>query len=534
MDSSDQKNLVPSIGMDSPAKAHAPQERDDAHLQRMGKNPVLKRNFGMLSIFGFSCTILGTWEGLLGTFIRPLENGGSGGAVYAFIFAWIGTASIFVVLSELSSMAPTAGGQYHWAAMLAPTKHQKFLSYITGWWTVLGWQTALASLAFLTGTTIQGAATLGNQHYDSQPWQGTLLVWAALVFALLANLAGGKVLPRLESLTLVVHVLGFFGIMIPLVYMSDHKSTKEVFLQFSNSGEFATQGLAWFVGMSSCAFALAGGDAAVHMSEEVESASRVIPRVILLSVLVNGCLGFGMLIAILFCAFDPREVLNSPTGYPFMAIFYEATNSRSGSLAMCSIVLINYACSLIGLMAAASRQLWSFARDKGVPGWRWWAQVSSSRRLPVHAIVLTVSVSMVLALINIGSSVALDDVLSMAVSGSYLSYLIVSILLFRRRIRGDIASTDDGEQAAVNVPGGKLVWGPFHCPGACGTVINGVAIIYTTIVVFFSFWPSEVDPSVDKMNWSVLGIGGSSVIAVVYYFLRARHSYAGPVMEVSL
>ena len=112
------------------------------------------------------------------------------------------------------------------------------------------------------------------------------------------------------------------------------------------------------------------------MSEEVENASRVVPRVILLSVIINGCLGFGMLITVLFCAFNPVDAIHSSTGYPFMAIFYEATNSRKGALAMCSIVLINYVCSLIGMMAAASRQLWSFSRDKGVPGWRWWAQVS--------------------------------------------------------------------------------------------------------------------------------------------------------------
>jgi choline transport protein len=28
--------------------------------------------------------------------------------------------------------APTAGGQYHWVAMLAPPSSKKFLSYITG------------------------------------------------------------------------------------------------------------------------------------------------------------------------------------------------------------------------------------------------------------------------------------------------------------------------------------------------------------------------------------------------------------------
>lgn len=39
--------------------------RDDVALARLGKKPVLKRNFGFMTILGFSCTILITWEGSL-------------------------------------------------------------------------------------------------------------------------------------------------------------------------------------------------------------------------------------------------------------------------------------------------------------------------------------------------------------------------------------------------------------------------------------------------------------------------------------
>lgn len=39
--------------------------RDDANLARLGKKPVLKRHFGFMTILGFSCTILITWEGSL-------------------------------------------------------------------------------------------------------------------------------------------------------------------------------------------------------------------------------------------------------------------------------------------------------------------------------------------------------------------------------------------------------------------------------------------------------------------------------------
>jgi len=39
--------------------------RDERDLMRLGKKPVLKRNFGFMQILGFSCTVLVTWEGIL-------------------------------------------------------------------------------------------------------------------------------------------------------------------------------------------------------------------------------------------------------------------------------------------------------------------------------------------------------------------------------------------------------------------------------------------------------------------------------------
>lgn len=115
------------------------------------------------------------------------------------------------------------------------------------------------------------------------------------------------------------------------------------------------------------------------MSEEVANASTVIPNALMISVGINGCLGFGMIIVMMFCTdADLGGTLGKATGYKFMGIFMEATNSVPGSLTMCAIVITIYVCSLMGLLAAASRQLWSFSRDRGVPGWRLWSQVSTS------------------------------------------------------------------------------------------------------------------------------------------------------------
>jgi hypothetical protein len=52
--------------------------------------------------------------------------------IYGFFLTWLGTLSTFIVMGELSSMVPTAGGQYHWVSILAPDSIKRFASYVTG------------------------------------------------------------------------------------------------------------------------------------------------------------------------------------------------------------------------------------------------------------------------------------------------------------------------------------------------------------------------------------------------------------------
>lgn len=112
------------------------------------------------------------------------------------------------------------------------------------------------------------------------------------------------------------------------------------------------------------------------MSEEIQNASTVVPYSLLSSITLNGLLGFGMLIAVLFCLGDLQAALNSPTDYPFMEIFLQATHSVGGSLVMITIVTVLQICATIAFLAGSSRMTWSFARDHGLPGWRILSRVS--------------------------------------------------------------------------------------------------------------------------------------------------------------
>jgi hypothetical protein len=52
------------------------------------------------------------------------------------------------------------------------------------------------------------------------------------------------------------------------------------------------------------------------------------------------------------------------------------------------------------------------------------------------------------------------------------------------------------------------------------------------LIIFFSFWPTQMNPTIAQMNWAVVVTGGVATFSVVYYVLYARKSYTGPIVEV--
>jgi choline transport protein len=52
--------------------------------------------------------------------------------LWTYVWTAVGMGLIFASLAEMSSMAPTSGGQYHWVSEFAPGKYQKVLSYTSG------------------------------------------------------------------------------------------------------------------------------------------------------------------------------------------------------------------------------------------------------------------------------------------------------------------------------------------------------------------------------------------------------------------
>jgi len=268
------------------------------------------------------------------------------------------------------------------------------------------------------------------------------------------------------------------------------------------------------VGLLSPVISMIGFDCAVHMSEEVKDSSTTLPKAMLWAVAFNATLGFIMAITLSFTLGDVDSILASATGYPFIQLFYNVTGSLGGATVMTLIVILTLTASAIAEIATASRQLWSFARDAGVPFSGWVSRINHRWNIPLNAVAVSLTVTTLLSLINIGSTAALNAILALTSVSLLTSYIIVISCLLLKRIRGQ-----------------PLPYSRWSL-GKLGAPINVIALCYLCAIYVFAFFPVATPVEAESMNYAIVIFGGIIVFAVVYYFVYGRKQYIPPVALV--
>ncbi|KAL8713676.1 MAG: hypothetical protein Q9220_002202 [cf. Caloplaca sp. 1 TL-2023] len=339
---------------------------DKQDMVTLGRRQELRRNFQFLTILGFGSTLICTWEILLANILFISIDGGTADLFWGYIVVLIGVA-----LTYATARAPTAGGQYHWVSEFAPPKHQKLLSYMVGWICMIGWQAGLLSVGFIVGTIIQGLIVLNDPNYGFERWHGTLLVWAVTSFCVIFNTLFAKRLPAVEIVVLLIHTLGFFAVIIPLWILSPRATATEALLTFTNGGGWPTTGLSSMIGLLTPMGSLCGFDCSVHMCRSTLMLFQCL-------VLIDAQQRKSEMQAGLFPdpSCDLSEIVDTPTGYPFIQVFHNVTRSLAATNVLVTIMIVTLTACCISEVATSSRQLWSFARDKGIPFSDWFAYVS--------------------------------------------------------------------------------------------------------------------------------------------------------------
>lgn len=198
-------------------------------------------------------------------------------------------------------------------------------------------------------------------------------------FSVFFNTFLAKKLPLVEGIVLIVHIFGFFAVVVTLWVLGPRGDAAQVFTTFTNLGGWDSTGLSALVGILAVMIPLLGADAAVHMSEELKDASKQLPRTMIWTTFINGALGFVLIITFCMTLGDVNDVISTPTGQPYIQVFYNATQSHVGASVLSALVIFMAMFCNLSIVATASRQLFAFARDQGVPFASWVAYV----RLPL-------------------------------------------------------------------------------------------------------------------------------------------------------
>lgn len=196
-------------------------------------------------------------------------------------------------------------------------------------------------------------------------------------------------------------------------------------------------------------------------AEEVEDAGLTLPRSIMWAVYINGAIGFIMAVTMCFCLGGLSEIVDTPTGYPFIQVFYNSTNSYAAANIMTAIMIVTLTACCISEVSTSSRQLWSFVGDKRISFSNWFAYVCASKKhcllaapvslgnqltsyqgsptlhIPLRATIVTMSITCLISLINVGSTAALNAIVSLAIVSLLSSYFITIACLLWRLLKGD-------------------------------------------------------------------------------------------------
>ncbi|KAL0258810.1 hypothetical protein SLS55_006314 [Diplodia seriata] len=485
---------------------------DVRDMLRLGKKQEFKRNFGFLATLGFVSIYMATWEFVLVSLSAGFINGGFAGLFWTFIGTVTCYATIVASLAEMESMAATSGGQYHWVSEFAPPQHQKFLSYSAGWMSTLGWLASFASSCFVVATLIEICAEVISPDFGFTSWQATLIMLALIVITIFFNTIGAGSLPMLETASLFAHVLGFFVIAIVCWAMCRPlNSAGDVFSSFVNSGGWSNMGTACLISQVTVMYCNLGSDSIVHISEEVEDASWVVPRAMWWSYVTNVLLGIVMLITMLFCIGPLEATLEADA--PYLNLFVN-TGSTGVALFLTIILLLLIFAGNITTLATVSRELWAFSRDKGFPFSGWISHMDRKYDIPFNAVYLSSVGAGILCLVNMGSTLAFNIIVSLSLLALLSTYMLSIGCVLLRRIKGD------------ELPPTRWSLGRLGLP------INAFAFCYSLFVIVFSCFPTSTPVTTADANWAPAIWAGVIAISGGTYVVHGKQHFTPPVMFV--
>jgi amino acid transporter len=433
-------------------------DADAAQLARFGYRQELRRVLNLFENFAVAFCYISPVVGIYSLFVLGV---GAGGPRYIWLLPIVVLGQLFVALvfAELGSHYPIAGALFQWGKNLIGPSY--------GWWVgwIYGWALIMTVASVDTGLVIYAAPLLNNIFHTNfnslDPNQILIFTVVLIVIQLAFNVGGVNFLGRISQIGVYFEIIGTFGIAIMLAITGFHHGFDYLFTS-QGTETAATNPLGvdfgghWWLGAAFVAilahvYIFYGFESAGDVAEEVVQASKRVPRAIISSLLTAGVTSFVLVGALLLAIPAGAHGLGQTIagGVPFL-ISSNVSSQFIQDVALFVVCFAFFSCGL-AIQAAAARLIYSYSRDRALPASRSLAQVSPRFRTPVNALLVaavipalfavlarfTPSSNITIAFITIPAKVnALFLLVSFAVSGIYLSFLLVVIAALIARLRG--------------------------------------------------------------------------------------------------
>ncbi len=362
------------------APQHSSQQvgaEDERLLRELGYTQELNRQLGGFSNFALSFSIICILAGGVTSF--HLGFCGVGGAAIGLGWPLVSLFALAVAatMAQVASAFPTAGGLYHWASILGG----RGWGWLTAWLNLAGLVTVIAAVNVGLWTFVLGsvAAMLpenrlpGFLAWGAQPAGQALAVALITSSQAILNSRGIRLTARLTDLSGYLILAVSVVLTVAMVAFSSRFDLSRLFSFANYSGESGGNvwpqtpeiGRLFALGLLLPAYTLTGFDASAHAAEETVGAARAVPLGIIRSVAVAGLAGWVMLAAVVLAV--PDLALLAARGdqaFPW-ALRLVLPPGMAATLAV-GIALAMYGCGL-GAVTSASRMIFAFARDGGLP-----------------------------------------------------------------------------------------------------------------------------------------------------------------------
>jgi urea carboxylase system permease len=484
-------------------------------LKGFGYSQELKRRVGTYASFaaGFS------FVSILTTVFQLFGLGFSFGGT-AFFWTWpavlAGQLLVALCFAELAAQFPLSGAIYQWSRRLGGA--------VLGWWA--GWTMIIAQTITLATAAIALQVVLpsvwsGFQIVGTDPALASRDGAANAVLLGCVLLVGTTLLNALSvRVTAIVNSVGvtseLVGVVLLVVLLFGHAERgPSVVLHHTNLDSGTGYVVPLLISALMAAYVLVGFDSAGELAEETHKPRATTPRTIIRAVLVSGIGGAFLIVAALMASPSLAVDDLGLGGLPY--VITSQLNTTVGKLLLLDVALAVSVCTL-AIQTAAARMIYSMSRDQLLPFSGRLGKVSDRTGTPVLATVVPGLGAAACLLVNVGNAGLFLGLASVCIMLLYIAYLMVTVPLLVRRVRGEAPSGGLDEDGR-----------PRFSMGRWGLAVNAAAVAYGIGMALNLGWPrAEVyDPAGDGWYLHYLPLITLAVTAAggVVAYLVQRTAY---------